>query len=91
MTRARRLSEEAKRSNSRRAGAVLVWNNGKTEMGNLAQIKALFFALILRSPGAEGIFLNQNLPISSTSVLRDFNAYFLGTLSYRLFDSVHEP
>ena len=60
-------------------------------MGNLAQIKALFFALIRCSPGAEGVFLNQNLPISSTSVLRDFNAYFLGTLSYRLFDFVHEP
>ena len=54
------------------------------------EIKALVFALIRGSPGAEGIFLNQNLPISLASVLRDFDAYFLGTLSCRLFDFVHE-
>jgi lactate dehydrogenase-like 2-hydroxyacid dehydrogenase len=45
------------------------------------ETKALVFALMRGSPGAEGVFLNQNLPISSASILRDFNAYFLGTLS----------
>jgi len=55
------------------------------------EIKALIFALISGPSGAEGVFLNQNLPIRSASVLRDFNAYFLGTLSYRLFDFVDEP
>src|SRR5271168_3314565 len=60
-------------------------------MGNSLEIKALFFALIRGSSGAEVVFLNQDLPIGSTSVPRDFNAYFLGTLSHRLFNFVHEP
>src|SRR4051794_89065 len=60
-------------------------------MGNPVEIKALVFALIHGSAGTEGVFLNQNLPIRSASVLRDFNAYFLGTLSCRLFDFVHQP
>jgi len=30
-------------------------------MGDLAKIEALFFALIGGSPGAEVVFLNQNL------------------------------
>ena len=60
-------------------------------MGHPVEIKALVFALIRGSSGAEGVFLNQNLPIRSASVLRDFNAYFLGTLSCRLFDFVREP
>jgi hypothetical protein len=59
-------------------------------MGNPVEIKSLFFALVRGSPGAEIIFLNQNLAIRSSSALRDFNAYFLGTLSHRLFDFVHE-
>ena len=53
------------------------------------EIKALVFTLIRGSSGAEGVFLNQNLPIRSASVLRDFNAYFLGTLTQLLFDFVH--
>ena len=60
-------------------------------MAYLAEIKALFFALVGGSPRAEGVFLNQNLAVRSTSVLRDFYAYFLGTLSRRLFDLIHEP
>ena len=36
------LSEEAKRGERCRAGAVLVWNNRKAEVANLAEIKALF-------------------------------------------------
>src|SRR5258708_25085126 len=36
-----------------RAGAALVWNNRETEMGDLAEIEALFFALIGGSTGAE--------------------------------------
>jgi hypothetical protein len=58
-------------------------------MGNPVELKALF-ALIRGSPGAEIVFLNQNLPIRSSSVLRDFDAHFLGTLTRRLFDLVHE-
>src|SRR5207248_10853167 len=34
--------------------------------------------------------LKVYLPIRSAGVLRDFNAYFLGTLSCRLLDFVHE-
>lgn len=60
-------------------------------MGNAVEIKALFFALIGGSPGAEIVFLNQNLAVRSSSVLRDFNAHFLGTLTPRLFDFVDEP
>jgi hypothetical protein len=59
-------------------------------MGNPVEIKALFFALIRRSPGTEGVFLNQNLPLRSASVLRDFNAHLLGTLTHRSFDFAHE-
>ena len=59
-------------------------------MRHPVEIKALVFALIRGSSGAEGVFLNQNLPIRSASVLRDFNAYFLGSLTHRLFDFVHE-
>jgi hypothetical protein len=43
-------------------------------MGNPVEIKALFFTLIRGSPGAEIVFLNQNLAIRPTSVLRDFNS-----------------
>src|SRR5438105_15031591 len=55
-----------------------------------SQAKALVFALIRGSSGAEGVFLNQNLPIRSASVLRDFNAYCLGTLSCYLFYFGHD-
>ena len=54
------------------------------------EIKALFFALIRGSPGAEIVFLNQNLAIRPTTIFRDFNAHFLGTLTHRLFDFVYE-
>ena len=45
------LSEEAERCKRRRAGAALVWNDRKTEMGDLAEIEALFFALVSGSAG----------------------------------------
>src|SRR3984893_13951552 len=64
----RPLRKEAERRKCCRAGAVLVWNNRETEMANLVEIKALFLALVGGSPGAEGVFLNQNLAIRSTSV-----------------------
>src|SRR6202035_973779 len=73
-----------------RAGAALVWSNRETEMGDLAEIEALFFALIGGSPGAEVIFLNQNLAVRSAAILRDFHAYFLGTLPHHLRDLIHE-
>src|SRR6202040_289868 len=57
------LGEEAERCKRRGAGAALVWNNRETEMGDLAEIEALFFALIGGSPGAEVVFLNQNLAV----------------------------
>ena len=63
-----RYAKEAERRKCCRAGAVLVWNNRETEMANLVEIKALFLALVGGSPGAEGVFLNQNLAIRSTSV-----------------------
>src|SRR5260221_3702395 len=40
------LGEETERRKRRGAGAALVWNNRETEMGDLAEIEALFFALI---------------------------------------------
>jgi hypothetical protein len=46
------LSKETERRKRRRTGAVLVWKNRETEMDNLAEIKALFFALVGGSPGA---------------------------------------
>ena len=52
-----------------RAGAALVWNNRETEMGDLGEIEALFFALISGSPGAEVVFLNQNLAVRLAAVL----------------------
>ena len=42
-------------------------------------------------PGAEGVFLNQNLAVYPTFILRDFHAYFLSTLLHRLFDLIDEP
>jgi hypothetical protein len=86
-----RLRKETERRKRRCAGAVLVWDNRETEMAYLAEVKALLLALVGRSPGAEGVFLNQNLAVSATCVLRDVNADFLGTLARRLFDLVHEP
>ena len=64
-----RLRKEAKRRERRRARTVLVGNNRETEIANVAEIKALFLALISGSPGAERVFLNQNLAIRSTFVL----------------------
>src|SRR5205807_6310305 len=82
------LGEETERRQRRRAGAALVWNNRETEMGDLAEIEALFFALIGGSPGAEVVFLNQNLAVRLAAVFRGFHAYFLGTLARRLLDLV---
>ena len=59
-------------------------------MANLGEIKALLFALVGGSAGAEGVLLNQNLAVRSTSILRHLYADFLGTLSHRLFDLVQE-
>src|SRR3984893_543276 len=84
------LGEEAERCKRRRAGAALVWNNRETEMGDLAEIEALFFALVGGSPGAEVVFLNQNLAVRSAAIFRGFHAYFLGTLAHRLLDLVDE-
>src|ERR1700720_337513 len=84
------LGEEAERCKRRGAGAALVWNNRETEMGDLAEIEALFFALIGGSPGAEVVFLNQNLAVRSAAVFRGFHAYFLGALAPRLLDLVDE-
>jgi hypothetical protein len=49
-------------------------------MIDLAEIEALFFALIGGSPRAEVVFLNQNLAVRSAAVFRGFHAYFLGAL-----------
>jgi hypothetical protein len=59
-------------------------------MGNAVQIKALFFSLIRGSPGAEIVFLNQDLAICPRSVFRDFYAHLLGPFTRRLLDLVHE-
>jgi hypothetical protein len=59
-------------------------------MGNAVQIKALFFSLIRGSPGAEIVFLNQDLAICPRSVFRDFYAHLLGPFTRRLLDFVHE-
>ena len=87
----KRSSEETERCERRRAGAVLVWNNSQTEMASLEEVKALLFALLRGSPWAEGVLLNQDLAVRSTSILRDFHAYFLGALSNCLLDLVREP
>src|SRR5712671_68903 len=84
------LGEETERRQRRRAGAALVRNNRETEMGDLAEIEALFFALIGGSPGAEVVFLNQNLAVRLAAVFRGCHAYFLGTLARRLLDLVDE-
>jgi hypothetical protein len=87
----KRSSEETERCERRRAGAVLVWNNSQTEMASLEEVKALLFALVRGSPWAEGVLLNQDLAVRSTSILRDFHAYFLSALSNCLLDLVREP
>ena len=56
----------------------------------MAEIEALFFALISGSTGAEVVFLNQNLAVRLAAVFRGFHAYFLGTLARRLLDLVDE-
>jgi hypothetical protein len=60
-------------------------------MADLAEIEALFFALVRGSAGAEGVFLNQDLTIRVASVFRDLHAYFLGAFALRLLDLVPEP
>src|SRR6516162_6483293 len=47
------LGEEAESCKRCRAGPALVWNNCETKTGDLAEIEALFFALIGVSPWAE--------------------------------------
>src|SRR5258708_21927838 len=84
------LGEETERGQRRRAGAALVRNNRETEMGDLAEIEALFFALIGGSPGAEVVFLHQNLAVRLAAVFRDFHAHFLGTLPHRLLDLIDD-
>ena len=49
-------------------------------MSDLAEIEALFFALVGGSPGAEVVFLNENLAVGLGAVFRNFEAHFLGTL-----------
>ena len=39
-------------------------------------------------PGAEVVFLNQNLAVRSVAVLRDFHPHFLGTFPHRLLDHI---
>jgi hypothetical protein len=56
------LGEKEERCERRRAGTALVWNNRETEVGDLAAIEALFFALVGGSPGAEVVFLNPDYP-----------------------------
>src|SRR5262249_5143151 len=60
-------------------------------MSDLAEIEALFFALVGGSPGAEVVFLNENLAVRLGAVFRDFDAHFLGTLPHRLLDLINEP
>ena len=43
-------------------------------MSDLAEIEALFFALVGGSPGAEVVFLNENLAVRLGVVFRDFDA-----------------
>src|SRR6516165_12685813 len=59
-------------------------------MGDLAEIEAVFLALIGGSAGAEIVFLNQNLAVRLAAVFRGFHAYFLGTLARRFLDLVDE-
>ena len=59
-------------------------------MGDLVEIEALFFALVGGSLGAEVVFLNQNLAVRLAAVLRDFHAYFLGTLPHRFLDFIED-
>jgi hypothetical protein len=50
-------------------------------MASLEAVEPLFFVLVRSSPGAEGVLLNQDSVIHSTSVLRDFHVDLLGALS----------
>jgi hypothetical protein len=84
------LGEEAERCNRCRAGSALIWDKSKTEMSDLAEIEALFFALVGGSPGAEVVFLNQNLAVRLAAVFRDVQAHFLGTLPQRLLDLIEK-
>jgi hypothetical protein len=59
-------------------------------MADLAEIEALFFALVRGSAGAEGVFLNQDLAIRAASVLRDLHAHFPGAFSLCLLDLVDD-
>ena len=59
-------------------------------MSDLAEIEALFFALVGGSSGAEVVFLNENLAVRLGAVFRNFDAHFLGTLPYRLLDLIDE-
>ena len=61
-------------------------------MGHPVEINALFFALKGGSVGTEIVFLNQNLAIHPTSIVRDFHADLLRRVPHCLFDFVtHGP
>ena len=60
-------------------------------MGDLPQINALIFALKGGPPGAEIVFLDQNLAIRPASIVRRFHAQLLGAFARRFLDFVDEP
>ena len=59
-------------------------------MSHAVEINALFLALKGGSVGTEIVFLNQNLAIHPTSIVRDFHAELLRTVPHCLFDFVVE-
>jgi hypothetical protein len=68
-----RLRKEAKCRERRRARTVFVGNNLETEMANVAEIKALFFALI---SGA----LKKELEISATKLNAQVGNFMVSTI-----------
>ena len=84
------LSEKAKRRKRCCAGAIFIGDNGQTQSTDLEKVEAQFFTLVGGSPGAEVVFLNQDLAIGSTSIFGDLDADFLGLLARGLLNFVDQ-
>ena len=84
------LSEEAEGCKRRGAGAVLIGDNRETQSTDLEKVEAQFFALMGGSPGAEVVFLNEELAIRLTSIFGDLDADFLSPLSHGLLNFVDQ-
>jgi hypothetical protein len=83
--------EQPKQRKRGDAGAALVRDNGKTEVGDTMEVKPQIFALERCPLRAERILLNQNLPVGAAAVSGDLDPNFLGSRPLSFFRLERQP